>query len=86
MGSKFNVALEDNTVELELIEVNKVTADTTESGQAVPFSAIFRSASSDLEFEQGSYSLAHDDMGEQLIFLVPIGPDDNGMCYEAVFT
>ena len=86
IGSKYQLALDDDSLELELIEVNKVSADTTEAGQAVPFSAVFRSTDKEEALEQGTYSLTHDGMGELLIFIVPIGPDDTGMRYEAVFT
>lgn len=50
-----------------------------------PFSVVFATARADV-FEQKIYTLNHPVMGEQPIFLVPIGPDENGMCYEAVFS
>jgi hypothetical protein len=34
---------------------------------------------------QAIYQLEHDRMGTMDIFLVPIGPDGQGMGYEAVF-
>jgi hypothetical protein len=35
--------------------------------------------------EQRTYEVEHQDMGLFALFLVPIGPDDEGMRYEAVF-
>ena len=32
------------------------------------------------------YRVEHEDIGSFEIFLVPIGPDEKGMKYEAVFT
>lgn len=35
---------------------------------------------------QATYRLENDEMGGMDIFLVPVGPQDGGMGYEAVFT
>jgi hypothetical protein len=35
---------------------------------------------------QKIYPLEHEALGKLEIFLVPIGPDEAGMCYEAVFS
>ena len=32
------------------------------------------------------YEVVHDELGSVQIFLVPIGPDAEGMVYEAIFT
>ncbi len=34
---------------------------------------------------QGTFDLEHDQIGSFALFLVPIGPDAEGMRYEAVF-
>jgi len=49
-----------------------------------PFSLIFIGAS-DLILPQMIYRLRHDEMGEVSIFLVPIGKDQRGVSYQAVF-
>jgi hypothetical protein len=85
LGSNFSIRFPDLSLELELIEVSSVVADTTEDGQKEPFSLVFRSADENY-MEQGSYQLNHDTLGERIIFLVPIGTDEIGMRYEAVFT
>jgi hypothetical protein len=48
------------------------------------FSVVFRGAMPPL-LPQGSYQLSQPDVGEFELFLVPIGPDSEGMRYEAAF-
>lgn len=86
LSSNFILDAEPEPIELELIEVSDVVAEKTESGQVEPFSALFRHANLEMMFDQGSYTLKHDELGELLLFLVPIGPDEIGMRYEAIFT
>lgn len=49
-----------------------------------PFSLIF-SGPAGLSFEQGTYTLEFDVLGEVPIFLVPVGIEDGAMQLEAVF-
>jgi hypothetical protein len=49
-----------------------------------PFSIIFRGPR-DFYLPQRIYKLEHPTLGVLEIFLVPIGPDDAGMRFEAVF-
>ena len=85
LGTNFSIKFTDLTLDLELIEVSSVTADVTEGGQSEPFSLVFRTEIEEA-MEQGTYELNHDSAGDKVLFLVPIGPDDVGMRYEAVFT
>jgi hypothetical protein len=76
-------------LEAKLISVTELPAgqpNTDQSGGRTPFSIIFRTANSERVLRQAIYTLEHPDMGEFGIFLVPIGPDEHGMRYEAVFT
>jgi hypothetical protein len=50
-----------------------------------PFSVVMRTDQKNQYFEQGTYPIIHPDKGEIPVFLVPIGPDEFGMRYEAVF-
>lgn len=50
-----------------------------------PFSLIFHGSLSSV-LPQGSYTLTHESLGTNTIFLVPIGPKDNAMQYQALFT
>lgn len=49
------------------------------------FSLVFRGPP-DMVLPQQIYRIDHDEMGSFELFLVPIGPDSEGMRYEAVFT
>ena len=68
---------------LRLIEATPVA--NAAGQQRVPFSIIFRGPH-DVVFPQRIYRLEHAAMGAFELFLVPIGPDAEGMRYEAVFT
>jgi hypothetical protein len=52
--------------------------------RAQPFSVYFRAAGPGA-LPQRIYPVEHEHMGKLEIFLVPIGPDAQGMRYEAVF-
>jgi hypothetical protein len=54
-------------------------------GIRTPFSIVFRTAQKNEYFDQGTYPIIHPSKGSIPVFLVPIGPDENGMKYEAVF-
>lgn len=66
-----------------LVEVSGL--GTKPGAEREPYSLIFRGPA-DPVLEQGIVPMQHPDLGEVSIFLVPIGPDSTGMCYEAVFT
>jgi hypothetical protein len=68
---------------LELIEVSRIGSSQSEAGRE-PFSIVFR-GSPDCIWPQGIYKIDHKNFKDLHLFLVPIGPDDTGMCYEAVF-
>lgn len=74
--------------QLELIEVKslKIEDDNRDSQfRAEPFRLTFRSPKKTEYYEQQMFKLSHEVLGELDMFLVPIGPDDEGMLYEAVF-
>jgi len=49
------------------------------------FSVIFR-GDNDRVLQQQIYRISNDTLGEMDLFIVPIGPDEQGMRYEAVFS
>ena len=71
---------------LELIEVAEIGAETN-AGVAGrnQFSLVFHEAGSTY-VPQRIYAIKHPTLGWLDIFLVPIGPDQAGMRYQAVFT
>ena len=68
----------------ELLEVTNIGA-APENDQRQAFSLLFRGANTQTP-QQGMFELEHSQLGKLAVFLVPIGPDQRGMCYEAVFT
>jgi hypothetical protein len=81
LNTKFRIILEDSSfVELEMVEAKAVGSAT---GQE-QFSVVFRGA---LNFfiNQGNYVLEHEQLGTVLLFLVPVGKQEDGFYYEAAF-
>lgn len=82
-GDRFRVSPGDSPAfEVEL-------ADVTEAAHRGPrrpqFSLVFRGGPTP-PLRQRIYRLEHDAIGTLDLFLVPLGPDDVGQRYEAVFT
>jgi hypothetical protein len=71
---------------LELVEV-AVLGGEASGGSAArrPFSLIFRDAGGGY-LPQRTYAIEHPALGWLDLFLVPIGPDQGGMRYEAIFS
>jgi len=81
LNTKFRFRLnETETVEAELTDVSELLV----SPRQERFSIVFRT-SNDFLLEQGQRIIEHDEMGELILFLVPIGRDEDGTYYEAVF-
>jgi hypothetical protein len=77
--SQFQIAGEEK-VELEL-----TSATDHSNAQLEQFSLIFTGAVSPY-LPQRLYALSHPHMGNVELFLVPVGPDQTGMRYEAAFS
>jgi hypothetical protein len=67
-----------------LIEVSELGGPAFEKRS--PFSIVLRTQQQDQYLIQAIYRVEHAAMGSLDLFLVPLGPDKNGMRYEAVFT
>ena len=84
VGDRFVLGIgPDATLELELIEANPLGARPGR-GRA-PFSILLRGPLAPV-MPQRIYPLAHETLGSLELFIVPIGPRDGGMAYEAIFT
>ncbi len=82
---QFTVSLTDGgELRLELIEVNPLTEKRGEKRQ--PFSLILRNDRLDAYLPQRIHRLHHPEIGVLDLFLVPLGPRDDGMYYEVLFT
>lgn len=54
--------------------------------ERLPFSLVFKTVGTLNGFPQGMYVMENHTIGNLDVFLVPIGPDPDGMKYEAVFS
>ena len=88
VGERFDVASgEGSDVPVVLVEA---TEGTEQGGpgpggeERLQFSLVFRAPASQL-WPQGIYTLAHEELGELELFLVPLGADAEGVRYEAAF-
>ena len=73
-------------LEVELISASSWGKPDPLSRGRQPFSIVLRSLIRDRYLPQHIYPVEHDDLGRLELFLVPIGPDEVGMRYEAVFS
>jgi hypothetical protein len=84
LGQTFTVRLGDHgAFETQLVAATSLGPPPPE-GRG-PFSLVFRGPS-DVLVPQRIYRVEHAELGAFELFLVPIGPDREGMRYEAVFT
>jgi hypothetical protein len=84
VGESFPItAGNSDTFNLKLTEVTGY--GNRQGGNREAFSILFCGPLQPV-LPQSIYRFEHDDFGELAIFLVPIGPQPDGMGYEAVFT
>ena len=76
-GDRFEIVTEQGPVEAELTSV--------EDARAGQFSVIWRGPR-DRVLPQQIYQVLHPQLGALDLFLVTVGPDAEGMRYQAVFT
>lgn len=74
----------DAKLTAELVEVKETQNHT--NAERTPFYLVFRTAQKDRYYPQGIYTIEHPEKGDLAVFLVPLGPDGNGMNYEVVFS
>jgi hypothetical protein len=85
LNTKFRVRAEaPRPVELELVEVTGWTTRPEEEKGMERFSLTFLGPA-DIYMPQQTYALEHDNLGALELFLVPIGRDERGFQYQAVF-
>jgi hypothetical protein len=81
VDTKFTLAFEGlEPIELKLSRVSELIANDAAEG----FSIVFKGPG-EFVLRQNTYRLEHDVMGAFLVLLVPIGKDEQGVDYEAVF-
>lgn len=84
LNTKFRVNLDDSHMDLELVEVKSYIGKPVEQEGMERFSIYFQGPA-DPHLPQELYTFSHDQMGEFDLFIVPIGKNDAGFRYEAVF-
>lgn len=85
VGTKFGVRVETaQPLELELREVRSYNPQGSEQSGMERFSLFFQGPG-DVMLPQNTFTLEHPEMGELLLFIVPIGRDERGFQYEVVF-
>jgi hypothetical protein len=71
---------------LTLMEINRISeAARHPESDREPFSLVFVGPHSPY-LAQGTYTFRHSEMDSFAIFIVPVGPAEAGMRYEAIFT
>lgn len=84
-GENFSVHLApDMVITTKLIQVTEFKSFSPLA--RLPFSLIFKTVGTLNGFPQGTYVMENNAIGNLDVFLVPIGPDPDGMKYEAVFS
>ncbi|MGZ5435471.1 MAG: DUF6916 family protein [Pyrinomonadaceae bacterium] len=81
LNTTFRIRLNnERTIDAKLIEVSERLV----SPRQERFSLVFLS-SNEVLIQQGMAPFEHDQMGSFQLFIVPIGQDEEGISYEAVF-
>ena len=84
VGETFQLNFEDSEhTELKLIEAEELPARGNPT-ERKPFSLMFRAAR-DCGLWQGIMKMKHESTGAIELFMVPIGEDDEGMYFQALF-
>jgi hypothetical protein len=85
LNQKFQIQHSGGSLEAELIECRLLSYPRSDNAQRDPFALVFRGPRQPVLAQQ-TYRFQGGSMGPQEIFIVPIGPDDVGMRYEAIFS
>ena len=93
IATDFIITLQDDDTQpmsyiMTLAEVERVgekDRDVAAHGRE-SFSLIFKNPNKEQYLHQGTYSLQHPELGIVTLFVVPLGPRDEGMYYEVIFT
>jgi len=85
LNGEFQIDFGNGPVKSTLVDVRALAPPSNDHQGRQPWSLLFRTEN-EAAFEQAIYRVNHRDLGDLDIFLVPVGPDDEGMRYEAVFS
>ena len=85
LNQTFVVHLDDGQLKMELTLVEPAEHAMPESPNNDAFAVVFQSSSQEV-LPQQSYRVSNGQLGERNIFMVPIGQNETGVRYEAVFS
>ena len=87
VGDRFAISFDEGELRLELVSATALGGTATEvpPGHRVPFSLEFLGPAEPV-LAQAIYGFEHAALGVFELFIVPIGRDESGVRYEAVFT
>ena len=87
LGELFHIVIDDeNRLPTKLTEVFPWGPGAAAGRDRVPFSLVFHTVPQSPVLPQQIYRVEGESMEPMELFLAPIGPDERGMRYEAVFT
>ena len=82
LNSPFDMTAGDAKTVVELVAVNRLPQHAS---TRQPFSLLFRGAGTTV-WPQGIYHLSRTGLDQLDIFLVPVGRDESGVQYQAIFS
>lgn len=82
IGKRLRLAWQNGETELEVAQVSNLPSNTPR--EIAPFSLLLRSREK-WQGPQGLYALHVPEVGVLELFVVPTGPDADGLCYEVIF-
>ena len=87
IGQQFRLRADaDTAIQVELIDAKVLgSAAASDPSRRKPFAILFRGPMAPV-WPQRIYRVEHDGMGTFDLFIVPVGPKNGGMEYEAIFT
>ncbi len=83
VGQQVTVAAADAVASWEVVQVKPLAAPSPRP--VAPFSVLLRDPGAKASWPQGLYRLTHPEHGDLDLFVVPLGPDGDGMRYEITF-
>jgi hypothetical protein len=84
VNDAFRIDVDAGSVEVVLIAASALGQTSAPAGWRQAFSLVFRGQPAPV-LPQRTYAFMHPRLGGFDLFIVPIGPDREGMRYEAVF-
>ncbi|MBX9806974.1 MAG: hypothetical protein K2X95_04165 [Flavobacteriaceae bacterium] len=85
LNKLFTIRISDEIqLDAELIEITKL--NNYSPLERSPFSIVFRTEQKNEYYQQGIFIIVHPQKGNLELFLSPLGFDNVGMKYEAVFS